>query len=107
MLATSTYLIGGGHNSHDILVRLKGVAVGATAVLEGVKAAADILATDLADLAAEGDLVDLVGKVVVVGLHVHRVGRQVEVSRYLKAGVYKVLRIIKSSFGNLFLRRNK
>ena len=44
----------------------------------------DIFAADLLDLGAEADLVNLVGKVVVVRLDVHRVRGQMEIAGHLQ-----------------------
>ena len=68
-----TNLISSGYHPHDVLMRLQVISIQPTARAKRIKATANVLTADLLDLAAERNLVDLVGKVIVVRLHVHRV----------------------------------
>jgi len=100
-------LVRGGHNLHVILVRLQVVTVQLGPVLQWVETTPEVFLTDLLDLAAEGDLVNLVGKVIVVWLDVHGVGRQVKISRNsvdLKPRLEKTARISQFSFYRVFYK---
>lgn len=75
--------VGRGDDLHDVFVRLQSVPVELVPPAQRVERP-DAFLTDLPDLGAEGDFVDVVGEVVFVGLLVNGMRGNVEISRDLR-----------------------
>ncbi len=82
-LGPAEVFVGGRDDLHHVLVRLEPARVGFRPAAQAVERP-DALLTDLLDLGAEADLVDFMGEVIAVWLHVDRVGRDMEIAGHLE-----------------------
>jgi hypothetical protein len=83
-------LVRRGDDFHDVFVRLQTRRVWTTSTAKGIERSDSFLA-DFLDLGTVTDLVDLMRKVITVGLYVHAVRRDVKVARHLFRGRKNIL----------------